>query len=127
MGLNFKVDDVKPRLVLDIDHLLNPAQVIHVVATLWVDLLTDAGRSTYVAASELFAHFEIFLANVSDPEAGLRRRLTIAVFDVRLSDLNRQLYQAITNVKADSDAVQFEVIVAPADEVEIAVLETRSL
>lgn len=89
--------------------------------------LTDAGQSTYAAALELFTHCETFVANVSDARIGLRGRLTIAVFDGCLNDHNCKLHRAIADIKATSDAVQFEVIVAPPDEVEIAVLNGRAM
>lgn len=44
-----------------------------------------------------------------------------------ISDPNCKLHQAIAEVKATSDIVQFEVIVAPPDEVEIAVLNGRAM
>jgi DNA-binding transcriptional LysR family regulator len=80
-----------------------------------------------VAALELFTHCENFVSNVSDVGSVLRGRLTIAVFDGCSNDPNCQLHQAIADVKATSDAVQFEVIVAPPDEVEIAVLNGRAM
>jgi len=89
--------------------------------------LTEAGRATFAATIDLFNHCETFLSSVQQAGQTLRGRLTLAVFDGCLGDSQCRIHDAIRAIRQQSDAVQFEVIVLPPDEVEVAVLNGRAV
>lgn len=89
--------------------------------------ITEPGRITYQASLELLQQCEAFATTVASSKDELSGRASIATLDTLASDPRCGIAKVISNLRAKSDNIQFEINVCEAKEVETSVINGRSL
>lgn len=89
--------------------------------------ITEPGRITYQASLELLQQCEAFATTVASSKNELSGRASIATLDTLASDPRCGIAKVIASLKTKSDNIQFEINVCEAKEVEISVINGRSL
>lgn len=89
--------------------------------------LTEPGRITYQASLELLQQCEAFASTVAGSKNKLSGRVSLATIDTLVGDPRCGVSKAIAALKEKSDAIQFDIYVCEAREVETAVANGRSL
>ena len=89
--------------------------------------ITESGRVTYQASLELLQQCEAFANTVASSKDQLSGRVSIAVIDTMVSDPRCGVSLAIAALRKKSNAIQFDINVCEAREVETAVINGRSL
>ncbi|NVK24976.1 MAG: LysR family transcriptional regulator [Gammaproteobacteria bacterium] len=89
--------------------------------------LTEPGRVTYQASLELLRQCEAFTTTVASSKNNLTGRVTIATVDNLVGDVRSRIASTIASLREKSDSITFEVNVCEAKEVELSVVNGRSM
>lgn len=89
--------------------------------------ITEPGRVTYQASLELLQQCEAFAATVASSKDQLAGRITIASIDNLVHDPRCGIAKAIAALRSTSDAIQFDINIFEAREVETAIINGRSM
>ena len=89
--------------------------------------ITEPGRVTYQASLELLQQCEAFAATVASSKSELSGRVTIATIDNLVHDPRCGISSAIAALRDKSQAIQFEINIFEAREVETSIINGRSM